>query len=273
MAITGSTPKKRMIDNYVTGASGFIGSHLLKRLEGQSNDCIQNDEIVFATHKPKGRRLFLLSTYGNLAHQTDWRETVKANVFDLGDLIELCQTTVFTSSSSVNLSVQTAYSRCKKAAEEILLTLPEWYRPIIIRPFSVTGVGEQKEHLIPKLIHSCFSGEEMPFAPDATHDWIDVEDVVDGMLLLSEKAERGVFELGNGFARSNKFVRGVVEAVTGHKANCVPWEGRAYDNSEWYCRDIAARQIGWTPKRTLLDSIEGMVEDYLKNEPAKTQVC
>lgn len=268
-----------MIDNYITGASGFIGSHLLKRLEGQENVCIPNGQVrdlhAMRSRLLPHRAFFFLSAYGNLAHQKDWYEMVDSNILDLSLLIsdngtDRLRTFVYTSSSSVGLNVQTSYSHQKRAGEEILLSCPPPIKPIIVRPYSVTGVGEQKEHLIPKLIHSCFTGEEMPFAPDATHDWIDVEDVVDGMLLLSEKAERGIYELGNGFARSNKFVRGVVEAVTGHKANCVPWEGRAYDNAEWFCKDISARQLGWYPKRTLLDSIEGMVEHYLKNEPAKT---
>ena len=162
------------------------------------------------------------------------------------------------------------YSRTKKAAEEILLSYMEKYdAPItIIRPLSVTGVGEQKEHLIPKLIDSCFSQIPMPFVPEPTHDFIDVDDLVDGIINLSDNKAKGIFELGTGIATSNMSVLKIIQKETGitPKINLVK-SLREYDNEKWVCENFKARGWGWLPKKTLELSIKEMIHDAEKNLP------
>lgn len=250
-----------MIDTCVTGASGFIGKRLLEKL-GNTVKTIPHYEIHSSTYQDY-ERLFFLSTYGNMAHHTDHRTMVKSNISDLVFILDnlfwgwLC----YVSSSSVTLPVQTPYSRTKRAAEEILQALPE-LKSCIVRPYSVTGVGEQKEHLIPTLIRSCIEGEEMPFDPNPVHDFIDVEDVVDGLILLADRQVQGLFEFGSGIPVSNQQVREIVEIACGKKAN-VRNVGRLrdYDNDYWCCR-----QPQFKPSKTIFDSISEMVEAYERTQ-------
>ncbi len=257
-----------MIDSYISGASGFIGSRLCQKLEGHV-EAIPNAQL--ATHRFQGhRRFFWLSTYGNLAGQDNPTRLWESNVRDVVTVVDKLLTEppyshfLFVSTSSVLLPVQTPYSRSKRAVEEILMAMSN-FPSCIIRPYSVTGVGEQRQHLIPTLIRSCFEGEPMEFVPDATHDYIDVEDVVTGMMILSKIEARGIYEFGNRIAIPNEEVRRLVEDVTGRKANIVSvGKLREYDNPDWYCK---TPNDYWQPTKSLRQSIIEMVAQY-RNEHA-----
>lgn len=253
----------------ITGASGFVGSHLKERFSKSELLTIPHQAIATKT-LPDFDYFFFLSAYGNMASHTDDGAVLQANVVDLTRMIleasEHCfKSFVFISTSSVKLPVQTMYSRTKRAGEEILLSFIEKYKlPIcIIRPYSITGVGEQKEHLIPTLIRSCLTGELINFVPYPTHDFIDVEDVVDGLLTLSKASARGIYELGSGVKYTNQEVREIVEKVTGKKANVNIVESvRPYDTDNWVSQNYKARGYGWLPRKNLETSIREMVKAY-----------
>ena len=251
---------------YVTGAGGFVGSNLVEALNGKPVICIPHEEITKTKLEPFDS-LYFLSTYGGMCFHNESKQIIQSNI---GDLIYLlleaksCRfnSFIYVSTSSVELPVQTLYSKTKKIAEDILLSFIDKYDlPIcIIRPYSITGVGEQEEHLIPTLIRSCFTGELVNFVPNACHDFIDVKDVVYNILRLSNIKARGIFDLGNGFPVSNEEVLRLVEDVTGEKANINIIDNlRSYDNADWYSKDCI-----WPPRISLRDSIKSMVWKYVK---------
>lgn len=249
---------------YITGSTGFIGSHLSKKLEATSipHDKLSSYKLEPFTH------FYFCSSYGNLASHTDEDQIYKANIEDLIDILKQAKNIkfksfVFLSTSSVMLRTQTTYSRCKRAAEEILLAFMERHDlPVcIIRPFSVTGSGEQAEHLIPTLLRAAATGETINFVPNAVHDWIDVDDLVEGIISLSEHGARGIYQLGTGKGTTNQEVLNLVEEVTGNKIKInIVDRMRAYDNQEWVSNNYKARGFGWLPKKTLKDSIKEMYE-------------
>jgi nucleoside-diphosphate-sugar epimerase len=251
---------------YISGATGFVGKHLVKEL-GQVTS-IPHETIGTIILKPFDK-FFFLSSYGNLFQQTDSKKTIEANVLDLISIMEQAvkfpfKSFVFVSTSSVKLPVQTFYSRTKKMAEELLLAYMEKYKlPIVIvRPFSITGVGEHKEHLIPTLIKSCFTGELVNFSPDAVHDFIDVDDMVSGLISLSNGI-KGIYELGSGVQYTNQQVLDLVEFATGTKANInIISSARPYDTDSWVSNNFKARGFGWLPRKSLEQSIKEMVEVY-----------
>lgn len=254
----------RMTGNIVTGASGFVGKHLLKKLKSYTT--IPHQDIQkFEIKKPSC--FYFLSAYGNMNFHKDENEIIKANLLDLAHVIrniiwENKPTFVFISTSSVKLEHQTFYSRTKKMAEELLLAYLEKYdAPIlIIRPMSITGVGEQKEHLIPKLIDSCLNDNRMPFVAEPVHDFIDVKDFLDAVMILVKAREKGIFEIGRGRSYTNDMVRRVVEKVTGKKANLNRVDSlRSYDNTSWVSKNLKIRDYGWKPTKTLTQSIKEMV--------------
>lgn len=257
-----------MKEAYITGAGGFVGRHLTEKLDDFV--AIPHQELDQLQLEPY-KKFFFLSTYGNMSDHDDAEMIVKANVLDLVKVLSQTDfengvtSFVYMSSSSVTRRIQTMYSRAKRAAEEILLGYMEKYNaPIcIIRPFSVTGVGEQREHLIPKLIDSCMNGTKMPFIPWPTHDYIDVDDVVDGILTLSRKHAKGIFELGTGVSHTNEEVLEMVEVLTGKEPNLHYVKNmRPYDSDDWVSKNFSARQYGWKPKKTLAQSIGEMLDGF-----------
>lgn len=249
--------------NYVTGSQGFVGTNLLKKVDAQP---IPHNAITITELRPF-QNFYFLSTYGNMAfHDNTW-ETMKANIMDIIAVLERVKdmrfnSFVFMSTSSVKLRRQTTYSRAKRAAEEILLAYMERHNlPIaIVRPFSITGKGEQEQHLIPTLIRSCLHNEPMNFVPHPVHDYINVEDVVDGLINLSQHQARGIFELGTGTSYSNDQVRALVEKATKKKANIkLVSQMREYDSDTWESTNYKSRSYGWFPKKSLMDSIQEML--------------
>ena len=258
------------MNTIISGSNGFIGSYLKRVLIDPI--CIPHDQL--STLKPEPYDYFyFLSSYGNLATQTETDKTIQANLTDVISILNNSdknfKSFVYFSSSSVKLQRQTVYSRAKRAAEEVLLSYIESQQlPIcIIRPYSVTGVGEQDQHLIPTLIRSCLLGEHINFVPEPTHDFIDVSDVIEGVLNLSLNKAKGIFELGSGKKYSNQEVLEIVEKVTKKKANIniVP-SLRAYDSANWVSTNFRSRSWGWMPQKTLEQSIREMVINFKKNE-------
>ena len=258
---------------YITGANGFIGSKLAKRFDSTP---IPHSDIPTFKFKPFDR-LFYLASYGNLSDQQDIPETIQANLADPVDVAARTSlidynSFVFFSSSSVTLPRQTMYSRCKKATEQVLLSFMETLKKpmCIIRPYSVTGVGEQKGHLIPTIIRSCLKGDPMNLVPNPTHDFIDVEDVVDGVINLSKNSARGIFELGNGKKYTNLEVLHIVEDITGKRANATMIGSmRSYDSDSWVCNNFRARGWGWMPSKSLEVSITEMINDFKRRHDKK----
>lgn len=224
----------------ITGSHGFVGKHLLKRFknpvrlgrEGDTEGC----DVVYD-----------LATYGNLANHRDAVKIYHANLMRVIKMLsDFRGRFVYMSTSSVTLPVQTPYSLSKRAAERYILTK----KATIIRPYTIIGVGEQEEHLIPKLIDSCLNGTEMPFVPEPVHDYINVEDVLDAMLFLKD----GIYEIGTGRATTNQEVREIVEKVTGKKANVkLVKKMRDYDTKDWVAKN------SWNCKWTLEKTIKEMV--------------
>jgi len=258
------------VNTILSGGSGFIGGHLKKVLVDPI--CVPHQELP--TFTPEHYDYFyFLSSYGNLSTQTETEKIIQANLIDVIEILNKSdkefKSFVYFSSSSAGLRRQTVYSRAKRAAEEILLSYIESQQlPIcIIRPFSVTGVGEQPQHLIPTLIRSCLLGERVNFVPQPTHDFIDVSDVIDGIINLSYNKAKGIFELGSGKKYSNEEVLRLVEKETRKKANIniIP-SLRDYDSANWVSTNFRSRSWGWLPKKTLEQSIHEMVIDFKKND-------
>lgn len=253
--------------NYETGARGFIGSRLLEKLDARKEETIDipHEQIINFDYVDCSR-FFFLSAYGNLSGQDDRGEIIRSNLVSPGHVISAimqdefaCDLFLFASSSSVMLPVQTLYSRAKRAAEEMILA--SGIPACIVRPYSCTGVGEQKQHLIPTLIRSCFEGEHMNLCRKPVHDFIDVDDVVTQILEASEEKRTGIIELGSGVGYTNESVALMVQAECGKEANItVVEETRPYDSTDWICRN----PYGTRPDKFLIQSIREMVAAYKK---------
>lgn len=249
--------------NYCTGASGFLGKHLISKLGGETVTVPHGD--IYDHAFEDCQNFFYLSSYGNMAGHDDMIEILEANIAQVGRVITgileksfKCDHFIYVSSSSVLLPVQTPYSRAKRAAEEMILA--SGISATIVRPFSVTGVGEQPQHLIPTLIRSCMEGEVIPFVAWPVHDFVDVSDVCDGLLLAAERKETGIVELGSGDGFTNACIKEFVQEACGKPAKLdYAFFERPYDGTNWKCTNPMP---GWKPEKWIMQSIQEMVEAY-----------
>ncbi len=286
----------------ITGAGGFIGGYLYRKLRKQGakikrlrqEDWPKINTIVKLFHPTE---IYHFAAYGNQYGQQDIFETYEANLFKLLKLLGACQEIKY--KSFINVGSSSEYGEKNKPMNEKDFLEPDTYyaaskaagtllsrvwaiqkeKPVVtVRPFTVTGVGEQQNHLIPTLIRSCLSKEKMKFVKDPVHDFIDVDDFVRGVLVVAKHADKykgEVFNIGSGKQYTNEEVRIIVERVAKRKANIEEVKSlRTYDTSQmWLANNTKIRKLGWKPKKSLRNSIEEMVKDFkkkIKNVHKKT---
>jgi len=259
-----------------SGSHGFIGEHLVERLTQENDEQLPPIRIARSGYIPRMvDGVFYLAAYGNLNGQVDSSQTYEVNLNRVVDALRNVPDRensffIYVSTSSVDLPHQTFYSASKRAAEEFLdIYSNKFDFPVAIaRPYSVTGPREQEMHLIPKLINSCMTGEEMPFVGEPMHDFIDVRDFVDSLLVIRDNIQdlRGkVFSVGSGMMVSNETVKDMVEEVTGKQANLKRVESmRSYDTTDWVADTTEIDALGWEPKYNLIQTITDMVNEYEK---------
>lgn len=273
----------------MTGSSGFFGARLRKRLSQEQyqimgiehQDLDKLKELVVSFNPDI---IFHLAAYGNYHFQEDIRKIYQVNVMNLLYLLEASDGVDY--KVFINIGTSSEYGKKHDPMKETDKLNPETFYAaskaagtflakvwaiqkdksiITIRPFSITGVGEQEHHLIPALIRSCLYGERMEFAPEPVHDFIDIDDLIDGIFLLIEhigECKGEVFNIGTGRQYSNQEVREMVEGVTGKKAEVKILDGiRNYDTiRKWVADNSKLRSLGWEPKKDLEQSIREMVD-------------
>lgn len=253
----------------ITGAHGFLGKALVVRLQSLGYRCVAlsreqlNDptELKKFCSKLKPEYVFICHAYGNMHSQTDRQTIFDANIVKTFNLLEAVKDLnyakiIYISSSSVNLPVQTLYSVTKKMTEKMLRNYRDY---TIVQPFSITGVGEQKEHLIPTLIDAAYTGKPVELVLDPVHDYIDIEDTISALMSLKD-SKRGLVRLGSGRMHTNAEVLNLVEQTTGKKINMTAVGAlRDYDSDFWQASEVWGR-------KSLADSIKEQVIHYKVHE-------
>lgn len=258
----------------LTGQNGFIGSHLSKTLKAHGHTVFSLPHRILYdrefTHLiPQTDFIIHLASYGNMHNHTDHDEIFKGNIVATWNLLKATENMNYTSfiyfsSSSVLLPKKTMYSACKAACEKLLSGFDK--PSMIVRPSTVIGVGEQKEHLIPQLIRHAHTQEPIDLVLEPTHDFIDVADVAGAALRLMENAHlynRRVFQVSSGKTHTNQEVLRKVQDIM---AINIPYNKveslRSYDTDKWEVDNSKMLLTGWKAQKTLDDSIEEMVRTY-----------
>lgn len=266
----------------ITGSHGFIGQTLMKRLlPGNTLQVVFRSDWYEAGFKEKLVEfnpdiIIHAGAYGNHSSQTDELETFEANIVKtfmlLRDTIDIPYEAFINISTSRHiLDCDSLYGATKMCGEYLARSFAKKYqKPIIsVRPASITGKGEQPAHLIPQLIESCLTGKEIPFVGWPEHNFLDVQDLVDAIILLATKAKdyrKLSFSVGGDRTYSNEEIKRIVEFMTGMKANVKKVISmRSYDSTDWNVDSTLIRSFGWKPKVSIEQSIEEQVASMVES--------
>lgn len=253
------TPEANMVQEVavISGASGFIGTHLAQKLVLQGlkviaipRDILGRTEILkdFLKHCNPDY-IFHLAAYGNHSNQDNFAEIVNVNYAGTYSLLAASKRIPYkafinVSTSSVLLDHETFYSATKAGAERLCKAfVSEYGKPIItVRPYSIYGPGEADFRFIPTVFRACLTGDILKLSPDAVHDWLYIDSFVEGMITSAtryvHKMQGKAWNFGTGMGTSNLEIVREIEKITGKKTKRdVVKTMRTYDNTAWVCKE------------------------------------
>ena len=292
----------------VTGAAGFVGSCLVRRLLSLQKDVsllLKSDSrpwrlkgiikqarvfegdltdfkaVSRAVKKIKPTVIYHLAAHGAYPFQKDAEKIIKTNILGTWNILKACdeidyKVFVNTGSSSeygakshamteTNLLEPNSYYAVAKSAQTLLCqhVARSQKRPITtFRLFSVYGPYEEPSRLVPTLMRSCLTGNELKMvAPQTARDFIFVDDVIDAYLCLENltKLSGDVINIGTGKQKTIKDAVDCTLKITSIPVN-VRWgkmPARIWDASTWVADTTKSKMLlGWRAKISLEEGFQ-----------------
>lgn len=274
----------------VTGANGFIGSRLTEKLVDLGAEVIKLDRSLLTLPEAlkkvldecRPNAIYHLAAFGNHYNQKDSRDIFNANLFGTFNLLEAARGRdlnyfVNTGSSSeygmkdspmkeeMLPETTTLYGATKVGTTFLAKAYAAEYElPIVtVRPFSVYGPEEAEHRFIPTVIRCCLKGETLKLAP-GVHDWIYVDDFINGMLAVTENIEqlRGdVVNIGSGIQQSNHEIVDLIEDLCGITISKEEVDTvRNFDTTScWVADNSKLKSFGWKPETGIKKGIQQVI--------------
>jgi UDP-glucose 4-epimerase len=237
----------------VTGATGFLGSHLTSRLYAAGADV----HVVSRSHRctEKGGPRWWQGDLADIAPVREIFEKVRPEViFHLSGLAtasperELVLPTLHSLLvSTVNILMAASESGCGRVVLAASLTEPTEGHPevtpgspyaaakwasgayarmfrelydvpvVMVRPFMTYGPGQDERKLIPYVIHSLLRGEAPKLSSGRQQiDWVYIDDVIDGFIAsaMTQDIDGETIDLGSGLLVPIRDMVGVLVRLT-----------------------------------------------------------
>lgn len=284
----------------VSGSNGFIGSHLVKRLRNEGHGVLPiprnhlkypNDlGDLFKTFPPD--YIIHLAAYGNHSSQKEPSEMLNVNVIGTYNLLTSLNNVPFKGFINIGSSSEygikdgpmsendvpetdTFYGATKVAGTYLARAFAREYKRniVTVRPFSVYGPGEADFRFIPTVCHALNENKVISVATEPMHDWIYIDDFVDGVMRVVENIERlsgQIINIGTGEQYSNLEIVMLLEKVSG-KTLIFDIFGmsdmRTYDSHSWVAENRKLKKLGWLPKHSIVDGLKKTYTHYAQPRP------
>ena len=264
----------------VTGAGGFVGARLVRRLavDGWQVTALTR-QLVDLTDPAAGAAavraaapdvVFSLAAARARATPAERAATTAVNtspwlVDALPDscraVVRLGSSTEYAASDGPMTEREALRPRgffgATKAAGSLLLlgaAAERGVRAVVLRAFQVYGPGDHPTRLVPTVLRAARTGDELALtAPGSRRDWVWVDDVVDACVRAAtdDSLPPGqVLNIGTGRQTANEELVAVAEQVSGRRirVRVGAHPGRSWDTGRWVCDpSLARRLLGWEP--------------------------
>ena len=277
----------------VSGSNGFIGNHIYQRLAEEGCEVTRiprellysPEELTVFVKKTNPSQIFHFAAYGNKYDQRKTDLIVKANILGTFNLLEATreidyQAFINTGSSSEygvkdkpmheddKLEPNSIYGATKAAATLIANFFASNYKkPVVtIRPFSVYGPGDDSHHFIPTIIRCFKEGKTLNLA-SGVHDWIFVDDFINGCVIIAKNARSlagSVVNIGTGVQTTNHEVVKYLKEIMGVRGRVKEIEKiRSYDTiKSWVADNSKLKSLGWNPSVSLEEGLKKTFDEY-----------
>ena len=272
----------------VTGASGFIGTHVVPRLRREGyevfevrradgdiaeqatwNGCPTADVVVhlaarsFVPDSWASPGLFLrtnvIGTVGALEYCRVRRaRLVFPSSYMYGDAAQLPipETAALVAKNPYALSKKLAEEACEFFADRFGIAVT------VLRLFNIYGPGQSDAFLVPTIVNQVKAGSEVRVKDlGPRRDYVYVRDVVEAMV-KAVASPRGfqVFNLGSGTSHSVADLIQTIQDVWGTALPVRSDDVRRPDEVMETVADIthAERELGWKPRFTLRQGLEDL---------------
>lgn len=274
----------------VTGATGFIGTHLAAKCRSQQYDVIAaNSESGDVTDSSTWKAFPDCQVVIHLAARTfvpdSWVDPagfLHTNLHGTVCALEYCRQRharlIFMSSylygvpeklpipETASLHASNPYALSKKLAEETCRFYTDHFGVAItiLRPFNVYGPGQDPKFLIPSIVEQTLDGVGLTVKDlEPRRDYLYIDDLTDAVLSAIDKPQRfGVFNIASGTSHSVSEVLAVIQRVAG-KNLPIRCEGVRRKQEVMDTRaDItrAVEILGWRPRWSLSAGCAEMIQ-------------
>jgi len=272
----------------VTGATGFLGSHLIVALESQRHEVRRHS----SADGDIANCPLSMESVGHVFHLAgksyvpeSWqnpRAFYETNVMGTVNVLEHCrrnQAALTLVSSYVYgqpqclpiaedhpIAAANPYAHTKILAENTAQFYERefGFRLVIVRPFNIYGPGQRPSFLIPSIVRQVVDPSvEAVRVQDLRpkRDYLYVDDAVDFFMATLRPTARGVYNMGSGCSASVAEVARLINDAAGLSKPVVsadqPRPGEILDVVADTSR--AAADLGWRPHTSLADGIAAVV--------------
>ena len=275
----------------VTGASGFVGTHLIKAL-GAAGYWVEPHSSRSGDIASCGFDVADVGHVFHLAARTfvpeSWKDPLsfyRVNVLGTVNVLEFCRAhnvsltlmssyvygrpTCLPVSESESPRAFNPYSHTKIMAEEASRYYQERFQvPVtIIRPFNIYGPGQDGRFLIPKILAQAVDPAlEAILVSDLRprRDFIFVSDLIELLMRTVFRQEGGVFNAGSGTSLSVKEVVETVNGLLPAPKQVLSEESSRQEEVLDVVADIskAHQEFDWAPRTTLRDGLRETLESF-----------
>lgn len=267
----------------VLGAKGFVGSHLVRHLRRQGQDCLapeRDDETIF--RRPLGRVIYAIGLTADFRSRP--LETVEAHVCLLRRLLEtgdfesltyLSSTRVYAgvtdTSEEAGLRVNPndgsdLYNLSKLMGESLCLHGGRSGLNVA-RLSNIVGLRPDPDMFIDQLLKEGRRTGKVVFRTslESRKDYLYIDDAVDLLVRIAQSGEKGIYNVASGEGVTNGEIARALAAEMGFEVSVVSgaptWEFTAVDVAK------ARERFAFSPRK-FAEYFPAYLQDYRRHHSA-----